>query len=334
METPRINPNPPLTRQIVQSGVLRETPFCLVDVGASGGTDGYWDVFGEDLRAFGFDGLVKEVERLNAEERTKGRRYYSYLVGDKSYETPTGVPNTQPFQRTSAARASEVTKKNYAATYFDRTGACVYTDEMIELDSFFLRDNPADVDFIKIDTDGSDYQVLLGAKELISKGPVLGIGIESQFHGLVHDQSNTFRNIDRLLTGWGYSLFDLEVHRYTRASLPGRFCYRIPAQTTRGQVLWGEALYLRDAGMKGYETDWAIQLSIPKILKLLCLFEIFGLEDCGAELLLKYRANLAGRLDVDACLDMLTPEVNGAKVSYERYVELFEQDPSSFYPNG
>lgn len=330
MDTPRVNCSPPMTRHLVDSGVFRGKHFCLVDVGASGGIGGCWNVFGEHLRGYGFDGLIKEVERLNAAVGGRDRRYYPYLVGDKGYHKPEGVPDTQPFQRTSAARAMEIQHCNYAETYFDGTGAGVYATEMIELDQFFLRDHPEDVDFIKVDTDGSDYQVLCGAKELLSTRQVLGVGVESQFHGLVHDESNTFRNIDRLLTGLGFSLFDFEIYRYSRAVLPRPFVSHLPAQTIGGQVLFGDALYLRDAGKEGYENDWATAFAPDKIVKLACLFEIFGLEDCAAELLLRFRTQIASLLDVDRCLDILTPPVNGQKLSYQRYLEHFERNPTSF----
>jgi FkbM family methyltransferase len=331
MNTPRVNWNPPLTRHLVSRGLFQDDPFQLVDVGASGGIDGYWEAFEPTLRAIGFDSLVNEVNRLNT-AGDKNRRYYAYLVGDKSYRRPESVPDSQPFGRTSAVRANEITRCNYTETYFDQTGSGVNTTEMIELDEFFFRDGPPDVDFIKIDTDGGDYQVLCGARRLLSSAPVLGVAIECQFHGLVHDQSNTFRNIDRLLTGLGFSLFDLEPYRYSRAALPTRFVYRIPAQTESGQALWCDALYLRDLGSAGYEQDWSIRPPWHKICKLACLFEIFGMGDCAAELLLKYRAALAGRLSMDGCLDLLTPAVDGRKVSYQKYIRRFEQNPASFYP--
>ena len=321
-----------MTLHLVNSGVFRGKPFCVVDVGASGGIDQYWDIFGGDLRAYGFDGLIKEVERLNAAVSGRDVRYYSCLVGDKGYQKPQRVPDTQPFERTTAARAMRIKNCNFAETYYDGTGAGECATEMIELDQFFLRDHPEDVDFIKVDTDGSDYQVLRGAKELLSTRQVLGVAVESQFHGLVHDESNTFRNIDRLLTGLGFSLFDFEIYRYSRAVLPRPFVYRMPAQTLGGQVLFGDALYLRDAASEGYETDWAMGFPPDKIVKLACLFEIFGLADCAVELLLKFRTQIASSLDVDSCLDILTPQVDGEKLSYQQYVERFERNPDSFYP--
>jgi FkbM family methyltransferase len=159
MNTPRVNWNPVMTKQMAERGLFRDAPFCLADVGASGGIDGYWEVFGDSSVVFGFDPLINEVKRLNA-AAGPSRRFFAYLVGDKSYQAPQGVPNSQPFARTSAIRAAEIRKFNYVTTYFDQTGSGESATEMIDLDQFFLRDHPVDLDFIKIDTDGSDYQVL------------------------------------------------------------------------------------------------------------------------------------------------------------------------------
>jgi len=71
---------------------------------------------------------------------------------------------------------------------------------------------------------------------------------------------------------------------------------------------------------------------VHKVIKLACLFEMFGLADCAAELLLKYRAEVGGALDLDACLNLLTPPVDGRQTSYREYTARFEADPASFYP--
>jgi FkbM family methyltransferase len=329
MHTPRVNWDPPMTRYLAERGVFHDHPLCLVDVGVRGGINRYWEAFGNDLRVIGFDSDVDEVDRLNA-IGNPNHCYYPFLVGDKTYRPPEGVPDTQPFARTSAWRAILKTKRQNA-TQLDRPGSSEGATDMIELDQFLLRDHPMDVDFIKIDTDGSDYQVLRGARQLLSEGHLLGLGVEVQFHGLVHDESNTFRNIDRLLTSLGFSLFDLEAHRYSRAVLPKPFLLHVPAQTQGGQMLWGDALYARDAGYEDYERNWSVKLPAHKLIKLACIFELFGVEDCATELLLKYRTLLDAYVDVSACLDLLTPPRNGKK-SYTNYTREFERNPSSFYP--
>ncbi|HLN03868.1 MAG TPA: FkbM family methyltransferase [Bryobacteraceae bacterium] len=334
MQTPRIQRDPKMTKSLVAKGVFQSSPLGLVDVGASGGIDYYWNVFATSLKAIGFDPLIREVERLNALHHDGDQRYYAYLVGYKPYSELVADQSALPrlYERTSTMRAQKLARCDYTRTYYDQTGAGSLAKDLIELDEFFLQTHPMDVDFVKIDTDGSDYQVLLGAQELLRSCPVMGVAVECQFHGVVHDNANIFSNIDRLLRRLGFSLFDIEVYRYSRAVFPKPFVYRIPAQTTAGQVLWADALYFRDAGDQSYEASWAAPLSEHKILKLACLFDIFGLEDCTAELLLKYRDRLAPLIDVDACLDLITPVLDGQRVSYRQYVERFDSKPDSFFP--
>lgn len=340
MQTPRIRPQPKFTAHLVSSGVFRSAPFCLADVGSSGGIDSYWNSFAPDLNAFGFDPLIREVERLNSQTTGENIRYFPYLVGYRDYDQVfppslrNQVPDNRVDQRTSARRAEGILACDYVKTYFDQTGSGEYATDLIELDDFFMKTCPSNIDFIKIDTDGSDYQVLLGARKLLSAANVMGVGIESQFHGLLHDQSNTFSNLDRLLREEGFSLFDLEVYRYARGAMPKPFMYKVPAQTVEGQVLWGDALYLRDAGSDTYEKTWQRSFDVLKILKLACLFEMFGMEDCAAELILKYKPSLESTVDVEACLDLLTPAFGDDRLSYRRYLQEFDRRPGAFFPAG
>lgn len=334
MNTPRVRSAPPLTHHLVRAGLFGTNPFQLVDVGARGGIESKWAVFGESLKAIGFEPLVGEVERLNAQPSNPQVHYRACLVGYRRYEElfPNALRdkkietrNNLAFRRTSAFRAVSEQQLHYVRTDPDCAA------ELIELDDL-VDGATGDVDYVKIDTDGSDYPVLLGAKRLMRSGPVLALSVECQFHGPVHDEANLFSNIDRLLRSEGFSLFDLEVYRYSRGALPKRFVYRIPAQTVEGQVLWADSLYLRDLGDRDYEEKWAISVTDAKILKLACIMEIFGLEDCAAELLLKYRERLSAIINISACLDMITPELNGKRVSFEEYSRAFAQDAKRFYP--
>ena len=333
--------SPPLTLELAARGIFGDEKFFVVDVGASGGIGAQWYAFGGDLIAVGFDPLVAEVERLNQANTHSGIRYYSGYVGYGQYDRlfpealrgqKVKTRDNQPFRRSSAVRATAVMKYDYIQRHFDPAGAGVYTQSRIELDEFLERDAPSDPDFIKVDTDGSDYQVLLGAERTLREKPVLGLSVECQFHGPVHAHANLFSNIDTLLRSHGFSLFDLEPYSYSRAALPRPFRHRVPAQTIEGQVLWADALYLRDLGDADYETMWPVELSPVRILKMACLFEIHGLEDCAAELLLKYRPRVSSLVDVDACLDTLTPVFQGRKMSYPEYIRAFEEQTAAFYP--
>ena len=65
-----------------------------------------------------------------------------------------------------------------------------------------------------------DLEVLMGARGLLEAG-VLGLLVEVQLQGASHEYANTFANIDRYLRHLGFSLFDVELYRYSRSALPG-----------------------------------------------------------------------------------------------------------------
>ena len=306
--------------------------FMLLDIGASGGISKLWDQFGDRLRAHGFDPLIAEVDRLNAAEDTGRIRYHAAFVTCRDQDIlnglkTDGLPNTQSFERTSAARASRVTKTDYIREQFNQGAAVRYADDRTTIDEFCSAHDLSCVDFIKVDTDGHDYYVLCGARDTLTNHGVLGVEVECQFHGTPHPHANTFANIDRYLRELGFALFQMDVWRYTRGALPGRFHYDIMAQTTTGPVQWCEALYLLDPVTR---PDLFTTLKSSQLLKLLMLYDIFGLPDCAAELIMELSARKIAIpcVDYGHFLDLLAPGGH-----YRQYIENFDNDPREFFPS-
>ena len=127
----------------------------------------------------------------------------------------------------------------------------------------------------------------------------------------------------------GFVLYDLSTNRYTKKVLPGKFVYRIPAQTQTGQVLWGDALFLRDYITLAEE---GVHIPTIQIIKMACIQEIFGLPDCAAELLITFREQISSDVDVDYCLDLLTKDM-GLHKTYKSHIQKFNKNPENFYPN-
>jgi FkbM family methyltransferase len=340
MSTERLNTTPAMLVRIVAERLWGESPFFLIDVGASGGIERHWAVFGDRLRAIGFEPLVAEAARL--QQRSAGTkvsyeaafvtcRHFDQLFPPELRNDRIRSKNNDPFPRVSAARAQELMRMNYAesVSVFNTGDAPTFTDRAVVLDDFIPASEHPSVDFLKIDTDGHDIEVLLGADGLLRRGGGLGLSIEAQFHGAVHDQANTFANIDRFMRGHGFSLFDLEVYRYSRSTLPAPFVYDIPAQTTTGQVLWGEALYLRDLANPDYERMWEYEITRERVFKLACVFELFGMPDCAAELLINRREIVGGVSD--SLLDQLADPGSSSPGSYREYINAFEADPEALY---
>ncbi len=316
-----------------------EEPLTLIDVGCSGGIDSGWRSFGTYLRALGFDPDLEECARLQAAETHPGVKHIAGFVG---------LPDTHPFRlkklgqphvsrnpwsRLSVARTIELNKERSSTSKAEflkhwTKKQLADPDSPIVLPEFFKEHGINDIDFIKIDVDGQDYEVLISLDNCLDERRILGVGIEVNFCGSDCETDHTLHNIDRYMKSKGFELFDLSVRRYSMAALPSRYVYAIPAQTEFGRPLQGDALYLRDLAGGLYD-EFASGLSVSKLLKAVCLFELFNLPDCAAEMLSRFTDRIDPVVPVHELLDRLAP----AGISYAEYIRRFEQnDPRLFTP--
>jgi len=327
------NYDPPMLLEVAASDALAGDPFVLVDVGCGLGIDDAWRRFGVHLHAHGLDPQLDEVERLRQQEENPNVQYHTAFVGlpgepppppDDPYFNPTLRSSTvEALARATAGGPAPLEETN------DWAGRDLTTRKVALAD--FLRSQGVEhVDFVKIDTDGGDLEVLRSFEEMIASSGALGMMVETPFTGSPGDSIHTFANVDRFLKEHGFLLCTLSVNRYSRAALPGPFKYSILAQTTFGQAMWSDVVYLRD-GAHSSAARYG-ELSPTKLLKLACLYELFQAPDVAAEILLVHKKRLKKLVDVSRMLDLLTPPLRGTQLSYRDYVKAFEQDPTQFYP--
>ena len=327
------------------SSRLPDSPFMLVDIGCSGGIDEVWQSFGARLRALALDGNVVEIERLQRTESRDGVRYLTALASlpaDHRFarkRNGRSFCGRSPWDRLSTARSIDLMKKDGPRSPQTMTAAndwadLTQADASIVVPRYLDEQGIASVDFVKIDVDGADFDVLNSFDGELDRLGVLGVGIEVNYFGTDADTEHTFHNVDRFMKARGFELFGLTVRHYSMVSLPGRYVKTIPSPTEFGRPLQGDALYVRDLGSAEYDA-MAARLPVVKLANLVCLFAAFNLPDCAAEVATRFRHRLSAVCDVDRVLDLLAEQAQWPAVtplSYAEYIRRFEsQDRALFF---
>jgi hypothetical protein len=190
-----------------------------------------------------------------------------------------------------------------------------------------------DVDFLKLDVDGPDYEVLRSMGDMLARPSLLGVAIEVSFFGSHDANDNTFHNVDRLMREKGFDLFALSKRSYSSAALPWPFLDDQPGKSAGGRPGQGDAIYLRDLGSRVRSTE-AAQVSDTKLLKTAALLSLIELHDWAAELLLVHRQRLSHIVDVDHALQLLAEDIQrgqAAPLPYAEYISLFEAEDPRFF---
>lgn len=216
--------------------LIADAPLTYVDCGARG------DRLPREFRALkhvsyvGIEADGDECARLNA-SAGHGHVYIPAFLG-RARERRT-------FHITSSPGCSSLLAPNlpFLAAFSELAGAFRVEREVpvetVTLEDALREHGIRNADFIELDTQGSELDILHGADPLL-RNSVLGVRVEVEFSPMDHEQP-LFADIDAFLRLRGFRLFDLSRYRVRRPTLAAS----IP---TRGQLLWGHALYLRSHG--------------------------------------------------------------------------------------
>lgn len=330
------------------AGSLRAERFTFVDVGCSGGIDPVWRIFGDRFRAVAFDASVDECERLSKQEGHPDIKYVAGFVG-----LPVGHPfllqtrgrrplSQNPFLRFGTGRmlrlhqerlstASLEEKLQHNAWHMTRLAD---PDVPVVVPSVLESMGWVDIDFLKIDIDGPDFQVLMSFDGKFDTLGLLAARLEVNLHGGKEDTGHIFYNTDRFMRERGFELFGLDVRTYSMAALPSPFAITMPAQSVTGRPYQAEAFYARDpAGVDWSELSAAMQPE--KLAKLAAIFSTWNQPDSAAEILGSFREKLQDVFDVDLGLELLAGQAQAAAttaVPYKDYLKEFDAGAARFYP--
>jgi len=321
-----INPRPLMALHLAgEKRVFETDPIVIVDVGARGGFNSEWAPIREASRIYCFEPDEAECSRLKGTAPSNVTYIPRALAGSAGpallYET-----------KLAASAGLYKTAMRYFGRLLNRDNGVVVAEHRIEattLDAALREFGVREVDFIKLDAEGAELDILRGGARVLDASPALGVLSEIRYQEEING-SPAFGDFDCYLRKTGLRLYGLRALNQSRVALPYPSLedYRLPsgerffAYTTRGQIQDGDAIYFRDflidANSAAFEAA-----SAAKILKLAVLYEIYCLNDCAAELILAAREKLAPIVDCERLLDLLASGIAGRELGYRDYVQQY-----------
>jgi FkbM family methyltransferase len=246
---------------IAKSGAL-ESAFVLVDVGVRGGIHPRWRPLEPVLEVYGFDAIA-EVGAPN-----RRHHYFKLALGDYDGECKLHVPDNPYESRVSPDGAHRV--------------------PIARLDTLWAKGIVPPADFIKIDCEDYEPEILAGGAAYLQASDLLGADIESHFHVRPRLPYSHFAAINAVLIDRRLRVADLTLSRALSAEQPWNGTCN---------VLFSRQLL--DERRDGEPAPGAI-------LKTIAIFDVYGLFGPAVALARGFRDVISKRIDADALHKKLT----------------------------
>jgi FkbM family methyltransferase len=317
------NPQYVITQQTLNT-FLKGEKIRVIDCGAAGGSLQEWTPLDSYVVRYGFDADETECARLNAEAKATSLQsfYYPLCLAEKNEPNRTFYLTNHP-QSNSLYRPNEklIARWRQWLARPVRTLDFVGLKQVIEvnttnLDTWAQKENITDVDFIKLDVQGAELEILRGGGDLLKTA--LGLLVEVWFTP-VYEGLPLFAEIDNFVRRQGFTFFSF--HVYAATQFAGRMASPVifknvttfREQRAAGQLVTADALYLRDF-IDGVEPQ---EVNVTKILKLACLAEMCAQVEYSFELLAYVRGIFSERKDSTG-VEQVQSIIDSAKRYYLR----------------
>lgn len=219
---------------------LSEVGLGVLDVGARGGLHHVFDELARYVHAIGFEPDAEEYQALERAGRSVPYRSASFLPLALGAETGSAVLHLCRSRGASSLRQPNVALLSRFPDAGRFTVERTTTVNLVSLDSLTRSADPKihhPVDFLKLDAQGAELDILTGARETLRD--VVGLEVEVEFAEMYLGQP-LFRDVDRFVAEHGLKLFKLRRMEWVRNTVTEGW------RSSAGQIIHGDALYLRD----------------------------------------------------------------------------------------
>ncbi len=248
-------------------------PLVLVDVGSMGGMEPEWKPLGREIRVVGFEPDDREFSKL---PMTNNRVYLDIVLADQTKDL-VFYYSREPGKSSTYQPNLEKLRDFPDVARFETVRTVHVPSERVQcLDHVLEERDIRDVDFLKLDAQGSELAVLKGSRESLTRS-IVGIKVEVEFYEMYRGQP-LFADVDPYLRSHGFELMDLRRFYWKRKEH-----LRFPGM---GQIICGDALYFKqpasfDEMVKGADA----QQARDKALKFAVICLVYGMPDYAVALL-------------------------------------------------
>jgi FkbM family methyltransferase len=234
------------------------------------------------------------------------RHYYWTALGDEEGERELFFNAADPFSSSLYRHGTD----SYAVTGQRRDEA--RRVPIRRLDSYVDSGAIPHADVLKVDVEGFEKSVLLGARKLMSSG-LLALVVETNFGANPEYRQTHFGTLLQIASEHGLRLFDLNFSRIPTAAFQEALdqygIRRVSNHFSVGKICTVDALFCRDfvAERDAPETYASAPSSAgaEKILKMMMILESYGLNDIAVDVARRFRTELVPHMDVDEGIRLL-----------------------------
>jgi len=191
------------------------------------------------------------------------------------------------------------------------------------IDEILSKNNINNINFLKIDIDSNDTDVLYGSENLLRNDNLFGVKVEVNF--TTSDSSKNIYEPYLYLSDHNFVLHKIITNSYASDKIPEKFFYNFNGQNFNGTDLYGDLIFF-----KTLDNNFIKTLDKYKLLNFCRILEIHNLNGIAAEILLNNKEKFNSE-EIKNYLNKLCEknsfEIFGKVLDYKTFIDLINKNP-------